>query len=104
MADGHGTPGLEDFRDGLNEHLGALHAAAREFLGSRREAGQRAPREVRIELRISLDDPESRRATGGMGGVECYTHTYVGGHLLDGTPYYVIETVCIEGVLGMGEA
>jgi hypothetical protein len=103
MTDGYSSPRLEDFKDDISEQLTTLQAAAREFFDKQREANQRAPRAMRIELRTSLDDPESPRPVGGISGVECYTHTYVGGHLADGTPYYVIETVCIEGVLGIGE-
>lgn len=99
---------LEEFRNTIGEHIAAMQTAARDVFGDAGDANQARPRGIRVEVRASLDDPQVLKATGGMPGVltpgvECYTHTYVGGHLADGTPYYVIETVCIEGVLGIGE-
>jgi hypothetical protein len=93
---------IQALRGTLGEQLVAVRTAAADALAQGREVDQRVEA-VRVEVRASLSDPATIKPVGGFMGVECYTHTYVGGHLADGTPYYVIETVCIEGQMGLGE-
>jgi hypothetical protein len=99
------APELMEFKDSINAQLEALKTAGRGLFDKQIEAKNPVPREISVEIRISLDPPESseHKPTQNVH-VECYWHTYVGGHMLDGTPYYVLERVCIEGVLGIGEA
>jgi hypothetical protein len=95
---------LLEFKDSINEQVEALQAAARELLAKQGEANKPVARDIRVEIRISLDQPESPERSPARPVMECYFHTYVGGHMADGAPIYVIERVCLDSVLGIGEA
>jgi hypothetical protein len=86
---------VSDLRRETRTTIQALQTTASRLL--KQEDGKK--RDVTIEIRVTLDAPEPETSDERPW---CYTHHYVGGHLADGTPYYVAETQCIE-VQGMDE-
>lgn len=87
---------LSEFADSINEQVNALQATCRDFLARQEQTEKRSPREIRIALRSSLDDPESQThvlATAERS-MDCWEHTYVCGKSTSGY-IYCTATVCM---------
>jgi hypothetical protein len=89
-------PELTDLRDQIESHVASLKVLLSELM--KRQGVRNQATEMTVEVRGTMNEPVS------SGDREwCYWRHYVGGHMADGTPYYVVERVCLE-VEGMGEA
>jgi hypothetical protein len=86
-----------EFKDSINEHVVALQAACRDFMAKQGATNNPASREIRIDIRTGLDDPESptRGRVSDDRSAECWEHVYVCGHFLNGEPYYCSVRVCM---------
>jgi hypothetical protein len=82
------TNELVKFKDSINEQVAAVHAACRDFLAQQGQTGASVPREIRIDIRVSLDAPESpARASLAERSIECWDRTYVCGKGPSGYTY-----------------
>lgn len=97
MTDGSNTRALMEFKDGINEHIDALHTACRDFFARQGESNKSVPREIRIEIRSSLDGPESpkRALANDERSVECWDYDYICGKYANGDPIYCSVLICI---------
>lgn len=90
---------LREFTESINEQVAALHAACRDLLARQDQSEKLAPREIRIEIRSSLDDPESRTPVLATmeRSIECWNHSYVCGESAEGYIYCSQEVCMIVG-------
>ena len=90
---------LGEFTESINEQVAALQAACRDFLAQQGQTKKNVPREIRIEIRSSLDDPESqtRVLATAERSMDCWDHTYVCGKSESGYIYCSHKVCMIVG-------
>lgn len=93
------NPELAGLVQRVQGSLDAFREAASEIYNRRSSNDEPLPVHVTVQSRVTLTEPDEETMRIRP---YCYAHHYVGGHFMDGTPYYVVETVCIE-VQGMAE-
>jgi hypothetical protein len=96
MIDRNNTSVLVKFKDSINEQVAAIHAACRDFLARQGQTDTSVPREIRIDIRVSLDAPESpsRALVSADSSMECWDHTYPCGKSPSGY-IYCTQRVCM---------
>lgn len=99
MTTRYTTRSLSELTDSINEQVAALHAVCRDFLARQDRGENPVPREIRIDIRSSLDDPESqtRALTTAESSMECWDHTYVCGKSAAGYIYCTNKVCMIVG-------
>jgi hypothetical protein len=87
---------LSEFKDSINEQVAALQAVCRDFLARQGQTEKNVPHEIRIEIRSSLDDPESRTRVlaTAESSMDCWDHTYICGKSTSGY-IYCSQKVCM---------
>lgn len=89
------TRALLLFSDSIDAHIAALHAACRDLL-AQKDANGAPTREVRIEIRSSLDPaaPSEYSSPTTDRSIECWDHTYPCGKDPNGYVYCSVR-VCM---------
>ena len=87
---------LMEFDDSIHAHVADLHAACRDLLSHQDQTDTSSPHEVRIEIRSSLDRPESSAygLPAADSSMECWDHTYPCGKGPNGYIYCTVR-VCM---------
>lgn len=87
---------LNEFADCIKEQITALKESCREFLDRQCQTDKNCPREIKIEIGSSLDNPDSPtpRFVTLNDSSDCWTNTYHCGKTTSGY-IYCSQTICM---------